>query len=194
VGPAIEQATPAYLNAMKNVPQATFADNAHAGLLGNAVLGMAQGVANIPHNILGGSTRLGEQIGNGLSGNTVDLGQVVQGANQSAQGLMGGATVQGALSGAQSAWNATPFSNAGANRAFQVAQQAEREAGTLSPEGFVKDAQGWRDPLSGHFAPNTVSQVQEQLPQYMLQAAPPSPGRALGGMDRVQLGASRLGN
>lgn len=150
--PTPDQYAMEFLKNLQNTPKFDFADKGTKKLgntLGDQVLGMtakgAQGVLNIPSNLVRGSTRIGEQLGNGLVGNPVDWGQAKNGAGDLTSAFLHGLMVQ----------------NAGiaGNKILDIGAPKE----VTSAEGFIQDAQGnWRDPLNGNYVkPDLVNKVSQ---------------------------------
>lgn len=143
-----------FLKNLQNTPKFDFGDQVSKKLgnsFGEQVAGVAakgaQGALNIPSNLVRGSTRIGEQLGNGLVGNPINFSEVKKGGGDLTSAFLHGLMVQNA--------------GIGANKLLDMGA----ENPVTSAEGFVKDAQGnWRDPLNGNYVkPDVVKKVSQVL-------------------------------
>lgn len=175
IGQVAQQMTPGYVNTMENLPHVNSINNPTAGVMGNAAANAIGDVVNIPYNLLGGATRVGQQLGNGISGQPVNWQQAGQGAKQLGNAFLAGGAVQGITSGA--------------NRLMNIGLPSQPS----SVEGLIQDAQGvWRDPLNGQYAQPRVVPNQQQLDDYFQTIPKGTPGHLLGGLVRATKVASRI--
>lgn len=143
--PTADQYAMEFLKNVQNTPKIRFAQKASqslpAGLprtAGEVGLGVLEGAVNIPSNLLSGSTKIGEQLGNVITGNPIDMGQGFEGVKELGSSFLHAGGVQGTT---------YPFTDAA------MAKRIHREMGKGTSEGFFKNAAGQLyDPLSGRLA------------------------------------------
>lgn len=159
--PSADQYALEFLHALQNPPKAHFADHAtdkmQPGLNKTAVdmaLGTAQGMVNVPSDLISGSTKIGEQVGNAMVGEPVQWGQGIQGGKELGSSFLNAMMLERAT-----------------NPLMQTDQQASaafRKVNPSTSEGFFKNAKGQLyDPLTGKWAKTAdqVKQVVQETPQ-----------------------------
>ena len=154
----LDQRLQSLLGAAQKIPKFTFSQGATDGMTpglnktaADLGIGATESLLNTPANLITGSTKIGEQVGNVMTGNPINVRKGIEGAGETGSALLNGSMVQGAMS---------PFSNEAASARFRAANPS-------TSEGFFKTADGrLYDPLNGQFA-----HTADVIPQEAIQQA-----------------------
>lgn len=168
-------------NALKRVqklPKVRFAEKATSSMqpglnktAASTLLGAAEGVVNAPSDLITGSSTIGEQLGNAVTGNPIDWSQGLQGGKELASSFVSALPVQAMMN---------PLSNEAMTARFL------KEANPTS-EGLFKNAAGkLYDPLTGTFAHTddvSPEALVRQIPQQTRNIPIKQGGNQIGNID-----------